>query len=647
MKENRTYFQPGSFFVGANYWTSHAGTHMWRDFDADVVRADLDRLAKHHIKVLRVFPNWADFQPIHMLRAGGNVPREIRMGEEPLPQTPAGQAGVDPVMMERFRIFADLAAERGIMLIVGLITGWMSGRMHTPEIFNERNLLTDPMVIKWQIKFVKFFVRTFKTHPAVLAWDLGNECNCLSPLESADQAYLWASAITNAIDAEDGDHPVISGLHGNAPEGVWRMQDLGEILDVLCTHPYPRFTPYCDTDPINRMKSALHAAAEGRYYGDIGNAPCFCEEIGTLGPFYGDENVAADYIRSVLFTLLAHDGRGLMWWCANEQLHLTHPPYDWNSVERELGLFHLDHSPKPVVEVIGGFQKFLEEQQLLPVPSVIDDAVCILSHEQDAWQAAYGAFLLAKQAGVNLRYAWCDGEIPKADAYLLPGICGDASLYGHVWEDVLRRVREDGATLYISIDDGLLTQPEAFTGVSPISRQSTVKPCRVQFAGAEFSLTGKYLLHTRATRAKVLAQSDAGDPVFTQCAYGSGQVFLMQYPIEATMAAQPGVADGPDAVPLYRFYRAMNLRKDTHVADCLQPTIGLTEHVQDENHRLLILVNYEPEDQQAQIQLKAGWQAERVLGLAGEMTARADAQGFTIALEHNNGAFVFVKKEEA
>lgn len=644
MKQTTTHFQPGSFFVGANYWAYHAGTNMWRDFDVDVVRADLDRLAQYNIKVLRVFPNWTDFQPIRMLRAGGNSPREIRIGDEVLPKTPEGQAGVDPVMMDRFRIFADLAAERGILLIVGLITGWMSGRMHTPEIFNERNLLTDPMVIKWQTKFVKLFVRTFKDHPAILAWDLGNECNCLSPLKTSEQAYLWASTISNAIYAEDQDHLIISGMHGNKPDGIWRMQDLGEILDVLCTHPYPRFTPYCDTDPINRMKSPLHAAAEGRYYGDIGNAPCFCEEIGTLGPFYANEEVAADYIRDVLFTLVAHDGRGMMWWCANEQLHLTHPPYDWNSVERELGLFHIDHTPKPVVKVIGGFQKFLDEQELLPMPPAIDDAVCILSHEQDTWQIAYGAFLMAKQAGLSLRYAWCDGEIPMAKAYLLPSICGESSLHGTVYREVLRRVREDGATLYISLDDGLLNYPEEFTGVLPTSRQHSTHPCKVTFDGTEFQLKGKYLLHTQATRATVLAQSEEGEPVFTECAYGNGRVFLMMYPIEATMAAQPGIVDGPDAVPLYKFYQAMNLAKDTHISACQQPTIGITEHIQDANHRMLVLVNYEPEDQTASVVLQDGWHVKRALGLDGEMPVQKTENGFQIHLNHNNGAFVFLEK---
>ena len=59
----------GSFTLGCNYWASHAGTAMWRDWDPDVVRDDLAKLAAHGLQVLRVFPLWPDFQPIAQLRA--------------------------------------------------------------------------------------------------------------------------------------------------------------------------------------------------------------------------------------------------------------------------------------------------------------------------------------------------------------------------------------------------------------------------------------------------------------------------------------------------------------------------------------------------------------------------------------------------
>ena len=361
----RNFLQPGHFVTGCNYWASHAGTRMWSDWKAEVVAADLQQLTQAGLQVLRVFPLWPDFQPLTCLYGGEGQPVEFRLGEEPLPFDEAGQAGVSATAMDHFAEFAGLAEKNGLKLIVGLVTGWMSGRLFTPPAFERLNVLTDPTVMMWQVGFVRYFVRTFRQHPAILAWDLGNECNCMAAV-TRQQAWLWTSSITNAIRVEDQDHPVVSGMHSLAPDkkANWTMQDQGELTDLLTTHPYPIFTPHCDQDPINTLRSCLHATAESRYYADIGGKPCMGEEVGTLGPFIASDKIAADYVRTVLFSLWAHDCHGLLWWCAYDQAHLQHAPYDWHSYERELGLLRANRQVKPVALEMGRFTAWLKS---LPV----------------------------------------------------------------------------------------------------------------------------------------------------------------------------------------------------------------------------------------------------------------------------------------
>lgn len=36
-------------------------------------------------------------------------------------------------------------------------------------------LLSDPTVLKWQVRFVKYFCESFKDEEAIVGWDLGNE----------------------------------------------------------------------------------------------------------------------------------------------------------------------------------------------------------------------------------------------------------------------------------------------------------------------------------------------------------------------------------------------------------------------------------------------------------------------------------------
>ena len=98
MDRENTLTTQGTFVVGCNYWASHAGTAMWSDWQPEVVAEDLALLAREGLQVLRVFPLWPDFQPLTQLYGGAGAPVEVRFGENPLPDTAAGRAGVsDPV----------------------------------------------------------------------------------------------------------------------------------------------------------------------------------------------------------------------------------------------------------------------------------------------------------------------------------------------------------------------------------------------------------------------------------------------------------------------------------------------------------------------------------------------------------------------
>ena len=310
---------------------------------------------------------------------GGNGrPVEIRHGEAPLPENEAGRAGVSEAAIRHFEEFTALAAQHNLKLIVGLLTGRMSGRLFIPPALEGCNVLTDPVALLWETRFVQYFVRHFKDDPAIAAWDLGNECNCMAPVAGHEAAWAWTAAIVNAIRAVDATRPVVSGMHSLTPTGEWRMQDQGELTDVLTTHPYPVFTPHCNQDPINTIRTQLHATAESCYYADLGGKPCFAEELGTLGPMVASEAVAADFIRAGLFSLWAHDLRGLLWWCASDQTELVHAPYDWHAMERELGILRTNGTPRPALAEMGKFRRFVEGLPA-PLPPRVKEAVCILS----------------------------------------------------------------------------------------------------------------------------------------------------------------------------------------------------------------------------------------------------------------------------
>ena len=202
--------------------------------------------------------------------------------------------------MERFADFADLAEKHGLKLIVGLLTGWMSGRLFVPPALRRPERADRPGRHPVGDALRALLCAPFQRAPRH-RW----------PGTWATSATAWGRsppgrqpgcgpAITNAIRVEDSSRPVVSGMHGLSPgrDDAWTMQDQGELTDLLTTHPYPYFTPHCDQDPVNTIRTILHSTAESRFYADIGGKPCLVEEIGTLGPMLASEAVAADFVRS-------------------------------------------------------------------------------------------------------------------------------------------------------------------------------------------------------------------------------------------------------------------------------------------------------------------------------------------------------------
>lgn len=630
--QSLTIFEFGSrFFVGCNYWSSHAGTNMWRDWRPEEVEADFKALSENGVQVLRVFPRWDDFQPLVMHRGGGSAYRELRMGEDPLPDTYFGKAGVDEEMISRLRTLVDLAHKYNLQLIVCMITGWMSGRMLSPTAFDRFNLLTDPFVLRWQVRLTHILVREFKDAPAIVAWDLGNECNCLGSRQGPSQMWAWSNAIAGAIRLEDPTRPVVSGMHGLTvdPESSASIIDQGETTDVLCTHPYPVFTPHSKVDRVNTIRNAFHAACETQLYSDIGNAPAFVEEAGSLGPGASSEQVAANYLHNMLWNSYAHGCLGLLWWCGHDQTLLNQTPYDWCGMERHLGLLRPDRTPKATMNVLGKFGRMVEHVRL---PRHRQDAVCLLTESQDQWGVAYMTYLLAKQAGFDIKFQYANSALIPADIYLMPSINGYNVMRSHRWKKVLQAVN-DGAKLYVSSQDATLDP--FFDGPSGVQLETSAKaPYPQQINCDRFNLVvnGPYELKISAVNAEILATDADGDPALTKASYGKGEIIFCNTPVEAVMVEQPRAFE-KDSYKLYRYL--MELFGIKRNATRNNPMLTLTEYIDNDGNLLVCAVNNTPNPITDTI-VTPNWKFEKTIIGASQDSA-------TITVPGNSGTLIRFK----
>ena len=534
----------GRMALGANFWASHAAAEMWRKWDAGVVDEDLRVLAENGFRILRVFPNWADFQPIHACFLSGDdfdKVYETRLfdSEEPLPDTPCGRAGVDERMVERFEEFCDLAEKHGIRLIVPLLTGQMTFRNYIPPALANRNPFGDPYALMWEGRYLECMVSRLKAKKAIVAWESGNEARILGRSENAFQSEAWLRYVHQAIRCADPSRPVIGvdGLNISREE-KWPSAMNAALSDYVTTHPYG-FWGNAYVDDFLSVRSLTFAAAQTYALEQIAGKPAFIEEHGSRRQEQTNRRGVAEYMRGMLWNAWALDCRAMLWWCAYDQTGLTVAPYNWRQPCVELGAFRRDRTPYPAVDAVRKFAALQDGLPFAALPKAKADAV-VLTTDSDVVHSSY---ILARQAGIMPRFANPEERLPDADCYFLPDALGRAYLTIERWEELKAKVRA-GATLYLSWNDTFLDSMEEVGGIEVACRQQTGGSDVCDFGDFRQSFAYSVKRRFNALAAETLAKNQNGEGVFFRNRYGKGTVYVFAHNFERTCYAASGEFEG-------------------------------------------------------------------------------------------------------
>lgn len=597
-----------NFMIGCNFWDSKSGTDMWKNFDEDSLRHDLTALSENGIRYIRCFPNWRDFQPVVTLRAWAGNFKEYRLVGDKYPEN---EYYIDPVMIERFRTFANIANDVGIKLIVSILTGWMSGRLFCPPALDSKNLITDPEALMFEEKYVRGFVKYTKDIENIVMWDLGNECNCLGHVGSQAQTYLWTVTIRNAILASDTSRKISSGMHSlNFEEGqTWSINDQALLCDMLTPHPYPSPTVGGDIDPADRLRTTMIPTAQCEYYRGLSKREVMIQEEGTFSDMLINREGAAAFLRVNVCSSYANGFKGYLWWCSHEHLHLKNPPYTWSMIERELGILDADHEPKPVAREMKKLGNIIDT--LPELSERITDSVIVLSRDQNQETLAFSSFILAKRAGLTPTIASCYHDIPEAPFYILPSVMGWASLYKEAYDTLLERAA-NGATLLITVGSGLLCEFEKVTGLRSFGMsQGGNEVMSLDGKDYPFGYSKKFKLESMG--AEVLATDRTGNVVFSRNKFGKGQVLLLAFPLETMMWSRVGAYEKnmPDYSVIYAKAAKDVLSKKP--IRCKNNDVCLTLHEDGENYHV-VAVNYMNETADANIELADGFEIEYIYG---------------------------------
>lgn len=578
------------FLVGCNYWASNAGCFMWKHFDEEVVRKDLAYLASYGVNCIRVFPTWDDFQPI----MENPIPHSpyfdkfsfrTRVNDKVMLGEAFPESGLSLQKLEEFKKMLDIAKEYGMKVIVAFITGWMSGRRFIPEALRGKDVLTDPTAILWECRFIKDMISQIKHYDNIIGWEPGNECNCLSYDADEAQSELWLMSITNTIRLADGTRPVYSGMYTVRLQEKFNQRVVSRYTDVVTTHPYPSFTPYCEIEGIRQMRASLHAACENSYYASIAGKPCMVEEINVLGPCSLSDDFVPEYFERSLMTSLATGTTGYLWWCAFEQDKLDFPPYDCNQLERNLGLAYSDYKAKPVLEKFKEMSSVVEEIGILPAPKA--DAVTILTFFVDHWKLAYGSFMLGVQSGRHIDFVYEEDEIKDSEYYILPCIQLTNSIPYVQLKKVIERV-EKGAKLLITYNGGGVGDFEPLTGLKVAGKEVVNVQKTFTVNGKTATINCPARLKLLPFTAEVLIRDQEGEVLLAENKLGNGKVTFFNAPLEAHYTE----SYLPENTALYEIYKRFFKDKEQIFAVGSEKCM-VTVHELGDNTLAVMLNNYD------------------------------------------------------
>lgn len=600
------------FIIGCNYWASNAGTEMWRDWEEDIVRKDIKTLSENGVEYMRVFPNWRDFQPIYPLVVAGSDDIVNFVTDRGRPFT--NKYFLDEKMLERFGIMCDICKEYNVKLIVGLITGFMSGRTFTPPALFGKNLIRDPLALCVQQRFIEGFVKEFRDRDVIYAWDLGNECNNLSFAENRMAANHWTLTISNAIRAFDQTRPIVSGMHSILPDDNdvrWSIGGQADGCDILTTHPYPYWVDYAYMDKNISLRTLMHATCQTKFYSEVGGKPCLVEELGTMGPMLCDDENSADFMRLNLLSNWINGAEGVMWWCANDQTNLVTEPYISNMCEVELGMMDVNLNPKPILKETKRISDIIKSFDF-EMPKAEVDAVCVLTRGYDQWGVAYMTYILAKQAGLNISFCYADNGIPDAKCYIVPSVSGPNVMLRDRYLELKQRVKE-GAKLYLSVDDGIIAEFEEFTGLH-ISDS-----CNCDYHGeicledngssTNIPYERKRFYDISPVTAKILASDKDGHPILSENSYGKGKVYFANFPLEKNLLDKfDAFADNCHLIYKKIFKDCI----DEHIVTSDNENTCVTIH-KDGDTVYGAIVNYSEKEQKNDLKIKKGYKVDKVI----------------------------------
>jgi endo-1,4-beta-mannosidase len=363
------------FLLGINYWPRSAAMYAWERFDLGEIREDMARIKSLNLDVVRFFLLWEFFQP-H-------------------PDT------IDEDALRRFESVMAAIHDAGLQAMPTLFCGHMSGVNWLPAWTLDPttphgrfrtisggcslpcgigDFYADPHLLRAQTLFAHRVAERARDHPALYAWDLGNEFSNLREPATPQDAAAWSVRLTETL-IEYSNVGATGGLHGEDIERDRhiRPSSIAKPWAFATMHGYPVYSAFArdrtDTDVVSFLMQVTESCSGKRVlFSELGNPQCTPgnDRAGDFACL--DEHEMATYAYGAIDRLQKRGALGAFWWCwADYAFWLANvPPCDQAAHEMHFGIVRADGSFKPVAETLS---RIASEARTVaePQPAIVNE----------------------------------------------------------------------------------------------------------------------------------------------------------------------------------------------------------------------------------------------------------------------------------
>ena len=498
----------------------------------------------------------------------------------------------------------EAARRHGLWLHPALLVGGEVGDAFWDVPYRQgRNPHADPHLRTLSTEHVRMLAQRWRGDPAIIGWDLTDEppywvCEGTTDTDATN----WTKALSNALRSADPEHLVTVGTASqDVDAGPFRADVIANMLDFVCVHPYPIYSPDLYPDSLLDVRMTLAAAFETALARGAGK-PVMVHEFGASSTQFDPEAIAA-YDRLFIWSSFGRGSIGFLAWCWSdaELPAYRRVPYSRQAHETQFGIVDHTGAVRPRGHVLAEFAKTVRSLDLDryasfgPKPSAallvphdyvapfdpasfgLDGPSGLYASTEESMRDEHGfdpltkgwlnSFVLAARANLAVEFVRESphDRAPETRLLMLPAplsatttaLCHVRTGFWGVLPDFVAR----GGTAYISLSaDSAIPDMDAVAGCRIIDRAAATLHRTLRFiepwgtlrpgdslelpdATATLGLRGARL---RVSDSRIIAVDDDGHPALVVAQRGSGFVVTCSEPIELLLAS---VADAHRRYP--------------------------------------------------------------------------------------------------